>query len=73
MSQENASATGESVCGAFRAAFHELGRAMAPPEEVESHFREARKHVLMGLRAILDERIERLSRNGAKGTNVPVD
>ena len=73
MSEENARATSESVCGAFRAAFHELGKAMAPPEKVEKHFREARKHVLMGLREMIDDRIQKMSQTEAKGTSVPVD
>jgi len=73
MSEENARATGESVYGAFRTAFHELGRAMAPPEKVEKHFREARKHILMGLREIIDDRIHKMSQTESKGTSVPVD
>ena len=73
MSEENARATGESVYGAFRTAFHELGRAMAPPEKVEKHFREARKHILMGLREMIDDRIHKMSQTERKGTSVPVD
>jgi hypothetical protein len=73
MSEENARATGESVYGAFRTAFHELGRAMAPPEKVEKHFREARKHILMGLREMIDDRIHKMSQTESKGTSVPVD
>jgi len=63
----------ESVCGAFRTAFHELGKAMAPPERVEQHFREARKQILMGLREMIDHRIEKMSQTQSKGTSVPVD
>jgi hypothetical protein len=73
MSDENARATGESVCGAFRTAFHELGKAIAPPEKVEKHFREARKHALMGLRELIDHRIQKMSQTESKGTTVPVD
>ena len=62
-----------SVCGAFMNAFNELGRAMAPPENVEKHFREARKHILMGLRELIDNRIQEMSRAEAKGTRVVVD
>ncbi len=67
------SADTESLCGAFRAAFHELGKVMAPPEKVEEHFREARKQILMGLREMIDHRIEKMSQTQAKGTSVPVD
>jgi hypothetical protein len=73
MTQENARASAESVCGAFGAAFHELGKMMSPPEKVEQHFREAGKHILMGLREIIDDRIQKMSQTEAKGTSVPVD
>jgi hypothetical protein len=73
MSEENARATAESVCGAFRTAFEQLGSAMAPPENVERHFREARKQMLMGLRELIDQRIQKMSRTENKGTRVPVD
>ena len=73
MTQDNARATGESVYGAFRTAFDELGKAMAPPEKVDQHFREAGKQILMGLREILDHRIQKMSERDAKGTSVPVD
>jgi hypothetical protein len=68
-SQPNAS----SVCGAFMNAFDELGRAMSPPENVERHFREARKHVLLGLRELIDHRIQQMSRTETKGTRVVVE
>jgi hypothetical protein len=63
----------ESVYGAFTNAFDQLGRAMAPPENVEHHFREARKHVLLGLRELIDHRIQRMSRGETKGTRIVVD
>lgn len=71
MSEENVRATKESVYKAFRGAFDELGRAVAPPEKVCEHFREARKQFLMGLRELLDARIQKMSQ--AKGTQVPVE
>ncbi len=70
---ENARPTTESVCGAFRTAFEQLGKAMAPPEKVEQHFREARKQILLGLRELIDHRIQKMSQTEAKGTTVPVD
>jgi hypothetical protein len=51
-------------------AFHELGRAMAPCEKAEEHFREARKQALLGLRELIDHRIERMSKAETKGTRV---
>ena len=72
-SQANTAASTASVCGAFINAFGELGRAMAPPENVERHFREARKQALMGLRELIDNRIQQMSRTDTKGTRVNVD
>jgi hypothetical protein len=73
MSEDTARPTADSVCGAFRTAFDQLGKVMAPPETVEKHFREARKHVLLGLRELIDHRIQKMSQTQAKGTSVPVD
>jgi hypothetical protein len=46
---------------------------MAPPENAERHFREARKQALMGLRELIDNRIQEMSRAETKGARVPVD
>lgn len=56
-----------SVCGAFLSAFDELRRAVAPAENVERHFREARKQALMGLRQLIDNRIQAMSGTETKG------
>ena len=40
---------------------------------VFDHFRNASVEVLKGLRAILDARIEAMTREGRKGTRVPVE
>ena len=62
-----------SVCSAFMNAFNELGRVMSPPENAERHFREARKQALMGLRELIDNRIQEMSRAETKGTRVVAD
>lgn len=73
-SAPNASqANAASVCQAFADAFHQLGRAMAPAPNVERHFREARKQLLMGIRELIDNRIQDLSANETKGTRVVVE
>jgi hypothetical protein len=59
-----------SVAGAFMNAFSELGRALAPCERAETHFKEARKQALMGLRELLDDRIQKMSTSEAKGTRI---
>ena len=63
-------ANAASVAGAFMNAFNELGRAFAPCEKAEAHFREARKQALMGLREIIDNRIQTMSKAETKGTRV---
>lgn len=50
-----------------------LMRKFGPSEDVQSHFRTARIEFLKGLRAILDERIEKLSATPSRGTSIPVD
>jgi hypothetical protein len=70
---KTAQSKASSVCGAFMNAFDQLGRAMAPPENVERHFREARKQVLLGLRELIDSRIQKMSRAETKGTRVVVE
>jgi len=42
-------------------------------EATRDHFRNSRVEFLKGLRSLLDQRIEHLSRAEQKGTNVPVD
>jgi hypothetical protein len=66
-------ANASSVGGAFMNAFGELARAMAPCEKAEAHFREARKQALMGLREMIDNRIQDLSKAESKGTRVVVE
>ncbi len=50
-------------------------REMGPSEPVRKHFRNARVEVLKGIRAIIDSRIDHLSRDpqSTKGTVVVVE
>ena len=48
-------------------------RLIAFPSLRENILREAGKQILMGLREILDHRIQKMSERDAKGTSVPVD
>jgi hypothetical protein len=50
-----------------------LLRAFAPPAEVRAHFRAARVEVLKGLRAAIDARIERATRDQHKGKSVSIE
>ncbi|HWQ54608.1 MAG TPA: hypothetical protein VN442_13065 [Bryobacteraceae bacterium] len=42
-------------------------------ENTRGHFRNSRIEFLKGVRSIIDDRIDRLSRKEARGTNVVVD
>jgi hypothetical protein len=70
---KSSQASAASICSAFLNAFNELGRVMTPPENVECHFREARKQALMGLRELIDNRIQEMSRAETKGTRIVAD
>jgi hypothetical protein len=54
-------------------AMNRFAREFGPSEEVRSHFRQSRLEFLKGIRRIIDERIDRLSRSGEKGTHVNVE
>jgi hypothetical protein len=46
---------------------------MGPPEEARRHFDAARVEFLKGLRALLDARIEHISKAKAKGEKIAVE
>lgn len=60
-------------CMGIGPALTSLAEKLGPPEEARSHFRAARIEFLKGLRALLDLRIEQISRTEPKGTTVPVE
>ena len=56
-----------------REAFRQGAQLFGPPETAVNHFRQARKEMLLGLRELIDARLERLSRQENKGTRVVVE
>lgn len=64
---------GDCLCGSIGNAFRTMADAFAPPENAARHFRDARKEVLLGIRELIDARIERLSRDPNKGSRVVVE
>ncbi len=64
---------GDEAYARLAADICDLLRALAPSEEALGHFRSARVEVLKGVRAVIDSRIERLSRERPKGTAVTID
>ena len=66
-------ASGDCLCGTIGKAFRMAADAFGPPEAAAKHFRDARKEVLLGIREIIDLRIERLSRQDVKGARIVVE
>jgi hypothetical protein len=54
-------------------AMRKFFRDTGPSEEARGHFRQSRIEFLKGIRRIIDDRIERVSRSGQKGTHVTVE
>jgi hypothetical protein len=48
-------------------------RRIGPPEEARRHFNAARVEFLKGIRALLDARIEQVSKMKAKGEKISVE
>jgi hypothetical protein len=48
-------------------------RRIGPPEEARRHFQTARVEFLKGLRALLDARIEQVSKTKAKGEKISIE
>jgi hypothetical protein len=68
-----ASAHIDTICDCVRSALEALSDAFTPPAAACGHFREARIEMLRGIRAIIDHRIEHLSRPKGSGTRVVVE
>jgi len=51
----------------------ELLRHLGPPEQARRHFDAARIEFLKGLRALIDARIEQVSKTHAKGEKIEVE
>jgi len=60
------------ICEATDAVKSFLG-GIGPSDEAKGHFRQSRVEFLKGIRRIIDDRIERVSRTGQKGTHVVVE
>jgi hypothetical protein len=63
---------GECLCQGAGPALSEFLRRWGPPQEARKHFETARLEMLKGLRALLDSRIEQVSKRGAKGEKIEV-
>jgi len=61
------------LCQGAGPAMTELLHRLAPPAEARRHFDTARLEFLKGLRAVLDARIERLTKPKARGQAIEVE
>jgi hypothetical protein len=72
-----AGASGQCLCAgmgpAMSGAASQLLHHYGPSEPVRRHFTQARLEILKGLRALLDERIERMQKQPSRGSKVTVD
>jgi hypothetical protein len=66
-------ASGPCLCQELGPAVRELMARVGPPPEARRHFEAARLEFLKGLRAVLDARIERVSRPRTKGEKISVE
>lgn len=60
-------------CCEVNDAMNRFTKEFGPSDEVRSHFRNSRVEFLKGMRRILDERIDRLSKSEQKGERVNVE
>ncbi len=66
-------ASGPCLCQGAGPALSELLHRLGPPPEARRHFEAARLEFLKGLRAVLDARIEQVSKPRAKGEKISVE
>jgi hypothetical protein len=64
---------GTPILDQIRSEIRNLFHGLEPSEEVVQHFRNSRIEFLKGIRQIIDNRIERVSRAGDRGTKVTVE
>jgi hypothetical protein len=60
------------VCQGAGPLVSEFLRRIGPPHEARRHFEAARIEFLKGLRALIDARIEQISKSEAKGQKISV-
>ena len=63
----------DCLCGGIGPELTSILKKLGPSDEVLNHFRNARVEMLKGIRQMIDDRIDNLSRTPEKGTRVVVD
>ncbi len=65
--------TDPCVCQGAGPVLSDFLRRLGPPEEARHHFDAARVEFLKGLRALIDARIEQVTKAKAKGEKIAVE
>lgn len=63
----------DAFCDAMRDGLRQVADAVTPPESAMQHFRQSRIEFLLGVRELIDRRIDRMSRAKNAGTTVTVE
>ncbi len=71
--QSEKTTCGPCICQSLGPALTEFLRRLGPPDQARRHFDAARVEFLKGLRAVLDVRIDQVSKRGAKGQKINVE
>ncbi len=71
--RSNKQQSNECLCQGLGPGLSELLRRLGPPEQARGHFETARIEILKGLRAIIDARIQQVSKRRDKGQTIPVE
>ena len=61
------------LCQGLGPGLSELLRRLGPPEQAREHFETARLEILKGLRAIIDARIQQVSKRRDRGQKIQVE
>ena len=63
----------DAFCDALRDGLHRVADSVTPPEAAMGHFRQSRIEFLLGVRELLNHRIDRMSREKGAGASVVVE
>jgi hypothetical protein len=63
----------DAFCEGLRDNLRQVADAFTPPEAAMGHFRQSRVEFLMGVRELLNHRIDRMSRGKNAGASVVVE
>ena len=61
------------MCQGMMPVLTDLLRRLGPPDQARRHFESARMEFLKGIRALLDARIEQVSKQSRKGEKIAVE